>query len=781
MTRIALLLALAFLAPAGAAAGGEFSLDNASAILRKLSVEIGPRPMGSPAERDALAYAAATLIGHGCDTAWIMPMTRTSSANTTSGVAVGIMKGRTGRIIVLGGHIDSAGPEIPGANDDGSGTAVVLEAARALSAGEHESTIVFALFGGEEQGLEGSEFFVDNFAQIDSVVLMLQVDMANGGRELILDPNAHGASAPAWLVRAAVEEFDGLGYSGMVYPAHFFALNYSMPTGSGSDHEPFLRAGIPALDFTTDVEDPIHTPQDSWENFDPSGLKRSGDLVLRLIARFDGGTPDRATSSYWMRLVAGYPLIVPEAVVWAFLGLSIVLGGFVLLRLRRSHAAMRAAAGYAAVKWTGVKFWCFSVLAAALGWMTPDLVGLLKGVRFPWYAHPEYYYGPSLLAAAFGLLLGARISRRFGISGSPYVLYKRSFIALTALVVIAALIGPNVAVAPAACMALLSAALLFRAPLPAAALALLAPVWMFRIVFPEPEAMLFRYAAPQLPGTWGVTAAVNAVWVLLLSTLLFAWLPGVAAVIRSRRNPWSFIAAMRSRRLLVVTSALFGICVVVLLLVPSYEHPWYPDLAVEQVDWPGTGRDTVRVRGTEYLTGAAIGHGSVDTVMPAGTLRHVSAGELPADVRWLETGRQSEAGRGDSATAYDVTLRMRTPFRPYTLAVTYSSARGAAPAVATGLRAREKRGVTTISWYSYPDTAVDARVRLTVQPGDTVTEEITATFDSLMVPVNVRYREANVRRRTIVRETHLYPFLPVGGAGGEGAPPPPGSGGGSPP
>ena len=47
--------------------------------------------------------------------------------------------------------------------------------------------------------------------------------------------------------------------------------------------------GIPAIDFTSDVSYPIHTPLDNWANFNPDGLPRTGDLVLRLFERFDGG------------------------------------------------------------------------------------------------------------------------------------------------------------------------------------------------------------------------------------------------------------------------------------------------------------------------------------------------------------------------------------------------------------------------------------------------------------------------------------------------------------
>ena len=137
-------VALTFLSTAAPAEEG-FSGSNAYAILRVLSEEIGPRPMGSPAEQRAMAFAVSTFAAYGCDTSYIMPMRSPHGTNTTSGVAVGVLRGATGRIIVIGGHLDSSGPEIPGANDDGSGAACVLELARVLGTRHLQSTIVFAL------------------------------------------------------------------------------------------------------------------------------------------------------------------------------------------------------------------------------------------------------------------------------------------------------------------------------------------------------------------------------------------------------------------------------------------------------------------------------------------------------------------------------------------------------------------------------------------------------------------------------------------------------------
>lgn len=72
------------------------------------------------------------------------------------------------RVVIVGAHIDSrvtdvmnATSDAPGANDDGSGVALVLEAARILSREHFGATIVYAVFSGEEQGLYGSQLLAD--------------------------------------------------------------------------------------------------------------------------------------------------------------------------------------------------------------------------------------------------------------------------------------------------------------------------------------------------------------------------------------------------------------------------------------------------------------------------------------------------------------------------------------------------------------------------------------------------------------------------------------------
>ncbi|MEX1274547.1 MAG: hypothetical protein WEE20_01345, partial [Bacteroidota bacterium] len=102
--------------PLPAHAQTPFSLDSAAAYLKTIAVDIGARPMGSPNERRAMEFALGKFREFGLDEAYLMPIReaptqlRTGFLNTQTGVVVGVVKGSTERIIVLGAHIDSDAP-----------------------------------------------------------------------------------------------------------------------------------------------------------------------------------------------------------------------------------------------------------------------------------------------------------------------------------------------------------------------------------------------------------------------------------------------------------------------------------------------------------------------------------------------------------------------------------------------------------------------------------------------------------------------------------------------
>lgn len=152
---------------------------------------------------------------------------------------------------IIGAHFDSVSN--PGADDNASGTALVLEAARVISAYPSDYTIRFIAFDREEQGLIGSEAYVAAH-HTDDIIGMISADMVayNTGLDRA---EVFGRTLSTTLRNAvgdAVVEYGG-------------GLTAGLLGGSGgSDHLPFELAGIPGVLFIEDWGNPYyHSPEDS--------------------------------------------------------------------------------------------------------------------------------------------------------------------------------------------------------------------------------------------------------------------------------------------------------------------------------------------------------------------------------------------------------------------------------------------------------------------------------------------------------------------------------------
>jgi len=196
---------------------------------------------------------------------------------------VAIQRGteRPDEVVIVQGHIDSrnsdpldARGDAPGANDDGSGTALVLEAARVLSKRQFAGTIVYAVLSGEEQGLYGGKLLAD-FAKSQgwTVKAVLNNDIVGNSRGsdgLVDDshvrvfsegPRADASTARLEAQRSVGGENDspsrnlsrwlaGLDDTGLAVRQVWRADRM----GRGGDHLPFQEAGYPAVRFTVAVE-----------------------------------------------------------------------------------------------------------------------------------------------------------------------------------------------------------------------------------------------------------------------------------------------------------------------------------------------------------------------------------------------------------------------------------------------------------------------------------------------------------------------------------------------
>jgi hypothetical protein len=179
-------------------------------------------------------------------------------------------------VVVVSGHIDHLGKDLGtgqiflGADDNASGTAVTMELARALALGDvaPARTVLFAAWNGEEEGLIGSCFYVDNpTLPIAQVKAMFSLDMVGAGNESGVDVYNGTLSSDAWLmdVITGASADDALSYD--VNPMDPLDL---------SDHVCFQQAGAPAVMIVTSAfEDHayLHTPEDTIDHVSTANLE----------------------------------------------------------------------------------------------------------------------------------------------------------------------------------------------------------------------------------------------------------------------------------------------------------------------------------------------------------------------------------------------------------------------------------------------------------------------------------------------------------------------------
>ncbi len=286
-----------------------FSADRMMVDIRYLASEkmkgrgVGTPELDGAAEYIAHRFREAGLEPGGDVGTWFREFEAGKGISTTTlknviGILPGTDRNWEGQSLVVGAHYDHLGLGLgegglsvnrgrihPGADDNASGVAVMIELARVLAAGTPpDRTIVFTAFTGEEWGKRGSEHYVLDPGDypVDRIMGMINLDTVGrlgDGTLMVLG----GDSASEW-----VHIFRGAGYVA--------GVNVQVVTKSldSSDHISFINTGVPAVQLFTGAHGDYHKPSDTVDRIDPQGLVKVA-LVAREAVEYLAGREEPLT------------------------------------------------------------------------------------------------------------------------------------------------------------------------------------------------------------------------------------------------------------------------------------------------------------------------------------------------------------------------------------------------------------------------------------------------------------------------------------------------------
>ncbi len=281
-------------------------------LLLKFGSQAGPQNVGIPMVQVKNAVAAEWLqaadkslseLQHSIDSdlkpgSFALPDSAQVSlavgieqVHATVANVLGYLPGKSDEYIIIGAHYDHlgrGGPDSlapsqigqihPGADDNASGTAGVMELARMFTAEktQPERGILFVTFAGEELGLLGSAHWVNNpTLPLDKAVAMINMDMIGRIRDSKLYVGGIGTGSTF-----------NPGFENIARK-YRFNIAYSAGGYSASDHTSFVAKKIPVLFFFSGLHSDYHKPSDTWDKIDAPDAARLLDMVAEEATSLD--------------------------------------------------------------------------------------------------------------------------------------------------------------------------------------------------------------------------------------------------------------------------------------------------------------------------------------------------------------------------------------------------------------------------------------------------------------------------------------------------------------
>jgi hypothetical protein len=391
----------------------EFSAARADQTLARLLGPEVPHPVSTAANRAVRDRIRAEFAMLGVPTSIYRGVGCEGRANygfyfcgTTEDILADVAPGE-GKAIVLMAHYDSV-PAGPGASDDQSGVATVLETVRALkSRGMKTRHPILALItDGEEAGLLGANSFLNNPALKARVGAVINVEARGNQGQSALFQTSPGDGALIDLYARNVPEYA---------TSSLFAVIFKF-LPNDTDLTLFINQGFTSFNFAfVGNIAHYHTALDRRENLSLSTLQMHGDSMLGVasglmqtdFASLKGG--DDVYLTLLGQLVPRLP--ASWALPLAVLTFVLLLLAVFLSRTRRREWGSWAAAAAAPI--------VVIVASAALGWLLHAIASLVSGQSDPSYAYPVFLRIALSIGVAAMVILASRFAdtRKLALSG----------------------------------------------------------------------------------------------------------------------------------------------------------------------------------------------------------------------------------------------------------------------------------------------------------------------------------------------------------------------------
>ncbi len=188
----------------------------------------------------------------------------------------GMIKGEKDLYLFLTAHYDHLFPQnekyYPGANDNASGVGLVMSVADYYSKNKPKTNIVFCFFSAEEEGRIGSKYFVDNLSKdiLSKTIAAINIDTVGRIEREVYILNSFSSSKWQGIIKSA---------------ALRTMIDYKISTLplDSSDHISFIEKKIPAIQIFDGGTLDYHTPYDTYDKLNFSGILVAGDFVINLI------------------------------------------------------------------------------------------------------------------------------------------------------------------------------------------------------------------------------------------------------------------------------------------------------------------------------------------------------------------------------------------------------------------------------------------------------------------------------------------------------------------